>query len=254
MPEQRSLKRCGRCNADKAREQFRLLPSGRRYRHCMECHRPHADAPHRAAYYKSAEYKQARRRRKAEEVGRVFRQGVPGRPALVCHLTSPEDLARRAWRSWLSMAPRSWLYAYRRAQRRAAIARNPSTYRTTWRKARHKKRLHRQCQADGTLAREGFAELYRGATRCAYCACKLTVREPDAWRGTDATLDHLVPVSAGGIHGLVNVAIVCADCNFTKRDTPFADWLRSLPWADAQRAHALWCSRYGAPPEQGLLL
>jgi 5-methylcytosine-specific restriction endonuclease McrA len=240
-----------------------MLASGRRYRRCAACHTPRTDRRPRA-YYKTAAYKRERRERLALAAGRAFRGSGPGGRGPApgdAKPVRPSVLAHRAWRHWLTIASGEWIARYRAARANArkrrkqeAFDQDPSGQRAAWRRARHKKRLGRQDQADGTLVREGFDELYQAARRCAYCACRLSIRRPGGWRKSDATLDHLVALSRGGIHGLVNVAIVCATCNFRKRDQEYAEWAMSLPADQRARALRLWFQRYGAPPEQGLLI
>lgn len=96
--------------------------------------------------------------------------------------------------------------------------------RMAWRAARHKKRLRRQNQSDGTLGREGFASLFKAAVHCAYCAVSLTQYDGHRWRATDATLDHVVPLAQGGLHGTANAAVVCAACNFSRRRMSLIEW------------------------------
>lgn len=256
---------CSRCQEWKPRVSFRVMPSGRLYRCCDTCHTPRTERRPRA-YYKSPEYKRECRARDAAKQGREFRPSGPGgkgRAAgfAVPKMDAPAVAARKAWRHWLTIAPAGWRAAHASAvsrrdleRRHANRAVDPAGQRARWRRARHLKRLRRQDKGDGTLAREGFAALYDAAKTCAYCACRLTVRSASGWASSDATLDHLIPLSRGGIHGLVNVAIVCASCNFRKRDKPFEDWLCSLPDPHRSRALKLWHERYGSPPEQGLLL
>jgi len=256
-------KKCARCGAIKPRSQFRQMPSGRRYRRCAECHVPRAERMPRA-FYKSAEYKRQRRAQLAESSGREFRPSGPGgkgRAAKAKPEPTPEQMALLAWKAWLCVAPSHWLSLYsagkraaRNASRRIAELATPDHQRSVWRRAKHKRRLRRLDQADGTLQREGFGDLYRRAKRCAYCNCRLTTRRPDGWRGSDATLDHLIAISRGGIHGLVNVAIACASCNFTKRDRDFGEWADSLPADRRAQALRLWHRRYAAPPTQGVLI
>ena len=55
--------------------------------------------------------------------------------------------------------------------------------------------------------------------RCLYCGKKLYVLRKDEYRlSTDATFDHLIPVSYFGIYERGNIAMACKECN-TKRQT-----------------------------------
>ena len=53
---------------------------------------------------------------------------------------------------------------------------------------------------------------------------------------------------------MVNVVVVCADCNFAKHDMTFTAWLSRLEPVRAEAVRRLYVKRYGAPPEQPLLL
>ncbi|MGB1014204.1 MAG: HNH endonuclease [Nannocystaceae bacterium] len=50
---------------------------------------------------------------------------------------------------------------------------------------------------------------------CSYCGCDLSLRKnaPDR-----ATLDHVVPLSRGGLDAPENWALACAKCNAAKAD------------------------------------
>lgn len=131
---------------------------------------------------------------------------------------------------------------------------NPDDMRIKWRRAKHIRRLKRKDQSDGTLDREGFTGLYDQAKSCLYCSCRLTCREPTGWRSTDATLDHLVPISKGGVHGLVNVVVCCSRCNFSKHDLMPFEWVARLPDANAKVFRRLYAKRYGVTLDQPPLL
>jgi len=57
---------------------------------------------------------------------------------------------------------------------------------------------------------------------CAYCFNRMTMR-----LGYDntCTIDHVVPKSKGGDHGLINSVGACADCNHTKSDHGIVQFL-----------------------------
>lgn len=58
----------------------------------------------------------------------------------------------------------------------------------------------------------------RDCGECVYCFRKLGPRE--------ATYDHLVPVSVGGLTTMVNLAVACELCNTTRGDVRFTLWMR----------------------------
>ncbi len=53
---------------------------------------------------------------------------------------------------------------------------------------------------------------------CPYCECKLTK--------TNATSDHIVPISLGGNNCQVNIIVCCTDCNGERGDKEFYSYLR----------------------------
>jgi hypothetical protein len=67
----------------------------------------------------------------------------------------------------------------------------------------------------------GFAKEYLDETKnpkCIYCNCKLTP--------TNATTDHIIPISKGGNNTQVNFIISCVKCNSERGDMEFYKYLR----------------------------
>ncbi|MFC3579117.1 HNH endonuclease signature motif containing protein [Sphingomonas hylomeconis] len=265
-------KRCTRCLETKPREQFTRQASGRLYRACTACHRPHADAPHDRAYYKSPEYKRISRQRSAERQGREWRPSGPGGKGRAAGYAVPVGLtaaqaANAAWREWVAQAPVWWLARYRVASAEARRLRANDKARryhadnldkcrervkryknahpdvearwgtTRWRRA--------ASQADGTISAAAVARVLRSRRSCPYCLAPI-----DA---ATAQLDHIIPLAAGGLHGVVNLTPCCGPCNMRKSSRPFDEWLAMLAGKVRQSAEALYEQRYGAI-EQGVLL
>ena len=110
------------------------------------------------------------------------------------------------------------------------------------------KRLqHAINQSDGTLTVEFLGRMFAEAEGkpCPYCGEYMNRRTK--------TLDHMVPLSKGGLHGTVNVIICCSRCNSTKRDRDFADWVSRLQEPYASVMIAEYEQRYGSKPSQSLL-
>jgi 5-methylcytosine-specific restriction endonuclease McrA len=61
--------------------------------------------------------------------------------------------------------------------------------------------------------------------RCVYCATPLTPEQ--------ATLDHVFPVSKGGLHSPGNLVVACHDCNQLKGDLLPVEFFARYPWAGA---------------------
>lgn len=53
-------------------------------------------------------------------------------------------------------------------------------------------------------------ELIAAATHCPLCGVRMDGNHPDP---TSKHLDHVIPLSVGGLHTLENVRVVCRDCN-----------------------------------------
>ena len=61
--------------------------------------------------------------------------------------------------------------------------------------------------------------------RCVYCATALDFET--------ATLDHVYPLSQGGVHHPANVVLACIRCNQLKSDLLPYEFFAAYPWAGA---------------------
>jgi 5-methylcytosine-specific restriction endonuclease McrA len=77
--------------------------------------------------------------------------------------------------------------------------------RTRRRKA---KRFGITMQGDGTLTGKAVQRMYAAAKRCTDCKRAL--------RSIDKSLDHIVPLSKGGQHSILNARVICKRCNSVK--------------------------------------
>lgn len=59
--------------------------------------------------------------------------------------------------------------------------------------------------------------------RCVYCATALDFET--------ATLDHVYPLSQGGVHHPANVVLACTRCNQLKSDLLPYEFFAAYPWA-----------------------
>ena len=84
-------------------------------------------------------------------------------------------------------------------------------YRTGGRSYRQENSLRRR------LKRQLLRESYNF---CGYCGGKFNHKV--------LTIDHIVPVSKGGLTELHNLVLCCARCNGTKRDMTPGEWLDYL--------------------------
>jgi len=53
--------------------------------------------------------------------------------------------------------------------------------------------------------------------KCLYCESKLT--------RSNATADHIIPISEGGNNTQINLVVCCKDCNNERGNLPFRDYL-----------------------------
>jgi 5-methylcytosine-specific restriction endonuclease McrA len=102
-------------------------------------------------------------------------------------------------------------------------------------------------QSDGTLSVEVIGRLFAEAEGkpCPYCG--------DYMSRATKSLDHMVPLGKGGVHGVVNLIICCTRCNSAKRDRDFADWISKLKEPYASVMAAEYEQRYGAKASQSQL-
>jgi len=57
---------------------------------------------------------------------------------------------------------------------------------------------------------------------CIYCGSLLNI-----------TLDHVIPISRGGTHGIGNIAAACKNCNLSKSSKTIMEWRKSLAYYSA---------------------
>ena len=70
-------------------------------------------------------------------------------------------------------------------------------------------------QADGTVTKFVIRRLTR-QRNCAYCLTELTA--------SNRQIDHITPLSKGGIHGEANLVACCAKCNMSKGASKLWQW------------------------------
>lgn len=69
---------------------------------------------------------------------------------------------------------------------------------------------------------------YRG--QCAYCDSKAT------------SLDHVIPISRGGVDGIGNLIPACWSCNSSKHQKLIIEWQCGLPALIDEMAHGKWAA------------
>lgn len=82
-------------------------------------------------------------------------------------------------------------------------------------KSVHKRRAQKLSSDDGTVTSQALTELKeKQKYRCRYCNNLL-----DFSAKGQVHLDHIIPLSKGGIHSISNVAWACSSCNLRKSNT-----------------------------------
>ena len=77
---------------------------------------------------------------------------------------------------------------------------------------------------------------------CAYCGAS-----------GDMQIEHVKPISQGGLHHISNIVPACLSCNYAKGADPMERWYRSQPFFDPARL-ALIQSLTGSPETEQLSL
>lgn len=79
-----------------------------------------------------------------------------------------------------------------------------------------------QENSDSTLNAKSLIKLFSSFDSCPVCG--------NYMKRNDKTLDHIVPLSKGGMHSIHNSIIVCRSCNSSKGAKDFENWLSQLSW------------------------
>lgn len=101
-------------------------------------------------------------------------------------------------------------------------------------------------QRDGTLTPGAIKKMMAAASVCPYCRKKMA--------DDQKSLDHITPLSRGGLHSRTNALICCRECNSHKRDRLPEAWAASLPVAVYNSAIRAMRAATGAPLGQAALL
>jgi 5-methylcytosine-specific restriction endonuclease McrA len=113
-------------------------------------------------------------------------------------------------------------------------------------RSQKQKRLARiKRQSDGSVTTEQILDLLESTTKCVYCSKEIT--------GKNKTVDHMIPLSRGGLNSMRNLAVCCAYCNRYKFNKSYPEWLDCLDPKQRKSAERLYYKRYGVSPLQGHL-
>jgi len=158
----------------------------------------------------------SRAQRAAQRAGRVYQaRDRTGRRKLIREET--QALCRIRGRRWPTMRllvarllhdePQA-IELSRTTRNYRARYRYDATFRSREIARRHASEIAPKSPDDGTLTKQVVARLFAATRDCPYCGRRMCSR--------DKSLDHLIPRSRGGEHGLVNVAVCCLQCNLKK--------------------------------------
>jgi 5-methylcytosine-specific restriction endonuclease McrA len=71
-----------------------------------------------------------------------------------------------------------------------------------------------EAASDGSLTTSALVALFASAKCCPFCRKRMKSQEK--------SLDHIVPLSKGGAHSVLNVLVCCKRCNAKKHARPIA--------------------------------
>lgn len=91
------------------------------------------------------------------------------------------------------------------------------------------------------------SDLIKTAKSCLYCGAVFCEQ-------VKPTIDHLVPLSKGGMHSMANVVVCCRSCNSKKGDRDYVDWVATLPDSNRKQSLLTWQRLRHAPAAQRALL
>ncbi len=86
---------------------------------------------------------------------------------------------------------------------------------------RETRRNYIQSTADGSIKQEILWGMLRKTTKCPYCNSGMG--------STEKSIDHLIPLSKGGLHRITNIIVCCKKCNIGKNNKDIEDWVHSFP-------------------------
>lgn len=105
---------------------------------------------------------------------------------------------------------------YHRENREKYAAQRRAYYQEHRERIRERSRRRHALKAEVSDGTE--APTFAGPVVCAYCS-----------EVTDSPhVEHVVPLSRGGVHGQTNIVAACSACNLSKGGRSFADWLGTL--------------------------
>lgn len=204
--ERGGVKVCSKCGHTKWRDQFKPTPKQKdgATPECKDCR----NAYERTKRAPLVKFTAPRKKVGANDYGETAWRAI--------EVSNAHD----AWAWWLDHAPAWWM-----GVRGATIkAKTIEANRAAWRAAKH---IKRAIAAGVHVDRISAADLdaIRSRPDCHWCGVPVTKYDGIEWQPTDATIEHVIPLSEGGPHSLDNIVCSCARCNFGRGDS---NWGRLL--------------------------
>lgn len=161
-------------------------------------HRPFEESRQRTKAKREAEALERKKREKEKEVARMLRPANAKTPGyytcVVCKKTE-------------------WVEQHSQKQYCSNKCRRKSIKAKQWKKNR-KHRIRSKALSQ-TICLDALMKKHRN--RCKHC--KTICVKPEGYNHpNEATMDHIMPLSKGGLHLWVNVQLLCRQCNTAKRD------------------------------------
>ncbi len=187
-------------------------------RRCLDCIRGRAKE-----YAARPDIKERTKQRRSTEAGRAvlkaWRMSEKGRATRANYKKTGKMIAYMAeYAKMKEQRIRRAEYAKteKARQQRAAYAATPHGKAVD----RHKAARRRAREKSGTATARDVRIFLESAIHCQYCQKPIS--------GEDRTLDHIQPLSRGGLHSVENFAAACRSCNSRKNSMPPEEWLARL--------------------------
>ena len=114
---------------------------------------------------------------------------------------------------------------------------NPEKFKNDKRKTKVRRVARQLKQSDGSVTQKECYRILNSRNDCLYCGAILDKE--------NRSLDHLEPLSKGGLHSTANLVVCCRTCNIKKRDATFDSWVKRLPASRSKLAKSVYNKQIG---------
>ena len=97
-------------------------------------------------------------------------------------------------------------------------------------------------QSDGSVSIFDLKKMRQDADKCPYCLKAMIDSDKHS------VVDHIIPLSKGGLHSTHNLTACCFGCNASKGSKSYPEWLDCLEPEQRKNAEKLYRERYGHSP------